>query len=201
MAKIKYGMVIDLRRCVGCHSCSVACKVENDVPPGVWRSWVKIIEKGKYPDVRNYFLPSLCNHCDRPICAQVCPTKASYQRPDGIVLVDPHKCIGCRYCMAACPYDARHVNPLKKIISKCFFCHHRIDAGLEPACVDTCPANARTFGNIYDPKSEVAKLISTNSVNVLKQQMATYPSVFYIDLDKDAADPLRGSEHRWREIE
>jgi Fe-S-cluster-containing dehydrogenase component len=103
--------------------------------------------------------------------------------------------------MAACPYDVRYVDPLKKIVSKCFFCHHRIDAGLKPACVETCPANALTFGNIYDPKSEVARLISTNSVVVLKQQLGTYPSVFYIDLDMDLADPLRGSEHKWREIE
>ncbi len=157
----------------------------------------------KHPAFRweDYFLPTLINNSDRPVCVQVSPTRATYQRPDGIVLVDPHKCIGCRYCMAACPYDARYVNPLKKIVQKCFFCHHRVDAGLEPACVETCPANARIFGNIYDPKSDAAKLISTNSVMVLKQQMATYPSVFYIDLDKDLADPLRGSEHKWREIE
>jgi tetrathionate reductase subunit B len=195
--KVRYAMVVDLRRCVGCHSCSVACKVENEVPLSVWRSWVKVIEKGKYPEVRRFFLPYLCNNCERPICVTVCPTKASYQRDDGIVVVNPHKCIGCRYCMASCPYDARHVNPLRHIVQKCFFCSHRVDAGLEPACVETCPAGARIFGNLNDPNSEVARLIATNPVTVLKQQMATYPQVYYIELDMDVADPLKGSEHKW----
>ena len=201
MGKVRYGMVIDLRRCVGCHSCVVACKVENEVPVGVWNSWVKIIEKGKYPKVGKFFLPSLCNNCQRAICVTVCPTKASYQREDGIVMVDPHKCIGCRYCMASCPYEVRYIDPLKRCARKCFFCSHRVDAGIQPACVQTCPAKARSFGDLHDPGSEVARLIATNSVTVLKQWMATYPSVFYIDMDMDVADPLRGSEFKWREGE
>jgi tetrathionate reductase subunit B len=191
-------MVIDLRRCVGCHTCAVACKVENDVAPGVWRSWVRITEKGTYPNVSRFFLPSLCNNCERPVCVSVCPVGASYKREDGIVMVDPHTCIGCRYCMASCPYNARYVNPLKKIVQKCFFCHHRVDAGLQPACVETCPAGARIFGNMNDPESEVAKVIAKNPTAVLKQWMATYPSVYYIGLDMEVADPLKGRGFEWR---
>ena len=101
----RYAMVIDLRKCIGCHSCSVACKTENDVPPSVWRSWVKIVEKGSYPLSRQYSLPILCNNCENPICVRVCPTKASSQREDGIVMIDPHKCTGCKYCKS----DRSHV--------------------------------------------------------------------------------------------
>jgi tetrathionate reductase subunit B len=164
----------------------------------VWRSWVRITEKGTYPNVSRFFLPSLCNNCDRPVCVSVCPVGASYKREDGIVMIDPHTCIGCRYCMASCPYNARYVNPLKKIVQKCFFCHHRVDAGLQPACVETCPAGARIFGNMNDPESEVAKVIAKNPTAVLKQWMATYPSVYYIGLDMEVADPLKGRGFEWR---
>lgn len=191
----RYAMVIDLRRCIGCHSCSVACKAENAVPLGVWRSWVKQIEKGRYPNVRKFFLPSLCNNCANPICIQNCPTKATWQRDDGIVMVDEHRCIGCKYCIASCPYDARHINPLKKIVQKCYWCYHRVDKGLEPACVNTCPVGARTFGDLNDANSEVFKLISTNPVQVIKQNMATFPQVYYIGADKDVIDPFVGTEH------
>lgn len=185
-------MVIDLRKCVGCHSCSVACKAENDVPPGVFRSWVKVIEKGNYPNVSKSFLPSLCNNCENPICVRNCPVGASYKREDGIVLVDPHRCIGCKYCMASCPYDVRFINPLRKIVQKCYFCHHRVDAGLMPACVETCIGRARVFGNMNDPNSDVAKLLATEPVTALKPEMATDPHVFYIGADLDAMDPMKG---------
>ncbi len=192
--EVRYSMVIDLRRCIGCHSCSVACKSENDVPLSVFRSWVKIIEKGKYPNVSRSFLPSLCNNCEQPICVQNCPTKASYQREDGIVMVDPHKCIGCKYCIASCPYDVRFVNPIKRIVQKCYFCNHRVDAGIAPACVVTCLGRARVFGNIKDPKSEISQLLATNPVQVLKPEMATKPQVFYIGVDLEAMDPMKGRE-------
>ncbi|MFQ6092320.1 MAG: 4Fe-4S dicluster domain-containing protein [bacterium] len=192
MAKIRYAMVIDLRKCIGCHSCSVACKAELDVPLGVFASWVKIIEKGTYPNVSRSFLPSLCNNCENPICVTNCPVEASYKREDGIVMVDPHRCIGCHYCMASCPYDVRYVNPLKDIVQKCSFCVHRVEAGIEPACVETCLGAARFFGDMNDTKSTVAQLLATNPVHVLKPEMATDPRVYYIGADLDVMDPLKG---------
>jgi tetrathionate reductase subunit B len=195
MAKVRYGMVLDLRRCIGCHSCSVACKAELEVPLGVFASWVKIIEKGRYPTVTKSFLPCLCNHCESPICVKNCPVGASYKRDDGMVMVDPHRCIGCKYCMASCPYDVRYVDPFKHIVQKCTFCVHRLDAGLVPACVETCLGRARIFGNIEDPSSEIAQLLAANPVQVLKPDLATSPSVFYIAADLDAMDPMKG----WKE--
>ena len=186
MTSVRYGFVIDLRKCIGCHTCSVACKRENTVPLGVWRSWVKQVEKGSYPYIRKSFLPLLCNNCENPICVTVCPVKASYRRKDGIVLVDPHRCIGCRYCMAVCPYDARYVNPRVNIVEKCYWCEHLIDQGMKPACVDACPTQARIFGDINDHNNEVVKLLATNPVQVIKPEMGTYPKVFYIGADLEA---------------
>ena len=180
---VRWGMVIDLRRCLGCQSCMVACKAENGVPLGVWRTWVKQVEKGRFPHVSKSFLPSLCNNCERPICNSVCPVRATYVRPDGIVMVDPHRCIGCKYCIAACPYEVRYVDPIKKIVQKCFWCQHRIDAGLKPACVAACIGGARIFGDLNDPESEVARLLATKSVQVLKADKGTDPQVYYISLD------------------
>ena len=113
----RYSMVIDLRRCVGCHACTVACKQENNVHLTAFRTWVKQIEKGSYPNVRKMSLPSICNHCDKPICVQNCPVGASYQRADGVVLIDYDRCIGCKYCIASCPYDVRFVNPVRKTVT------------------------------------------------------------------------------------
>lgn len=191
MTQVRYGMVIDLRKCIGCHTCSVACKRENAVPLGVWRSWVKQIEKGRYPHVRKSFLPLLCNNCENPICVTVCPVRASYQRKDGIVLVDPHRCIGCRYCMAVCPYDARYINPRVNVVEKCYWCFHRVDQGMKPACVEACPPQARIFGDLNDPNQEVGRLLATNPVQVIKPEMGTYPKVFYIEADLDALRPER----------
>lgn len=188
--KVRYGMVIDLRKCMGCNTCSVSCKVENDVPPGVFRSWVKVVEKGTYPNVRRSFLPILCNNCENPICLQNCPVNATWQREDGIVIVDPHRCIGCKYCIASCPYNVRHINPIRKIVQKCTFCHHRVDAGLQPACVESCPPGARIFGDLNDPDSEISKLLVENATQVLKPEMGTDPRVFYIAADKAAMDPF-----------
>jgi len=186
--KKRYAMLIDLRKCIGCNACAVACKSENEVPLGVWRSWVKRVEKGKYPHAKEYFLPIVCNNCAKPICVTVCPVKASIQRADGIVYVDPHRCIGCRYCMASCPYGVRYINPVSGIVEKCFWCHHRVDAGLDPACAVACPTGAILFGDLNDPDSRVTKALAENAIQVLKAEMGTDPQTFYIGLDQEAVD-------------
>jgi tetrathionate reductase subunit B len=186
--KKRYAMLIDLHKCIGCNACAVVCKSENDVPLGVWRNWVKRVEKGTYPHSKEYYLPVVCNNCAKPICVTVCPVKASIQRVDGIVYVDPHRCIGCRYCMASCPYGVRHVNPVKKIVEKCFWCHHRIDAGLEPACVLACPTGAILFGDRNDPESQIAKALAENAVQVIKAELGTDPQTYYMGLDQDVVD-------------
>lgn len=191
---IRYGFVVDLRRCTGCQACSVACKAEMDVPLGVFRTWVKQIEKGRYPYVSASFLPSMCNQCDQPICLRNCPTRATYQLDDGIVVVDPHRCIGCKYCIASCPYEVRYLNPLKKIVEKCEMCRHRLDRGLEPACVSTCPSGALVFGNMKDPSSRISQMIAKFPLQVLKPDRSTGPQVFYIGVDHDAAEARGGGE-------
>ena len=180
----RYAMVIDTRRCVGCQACSVACKTENDVPLGETRNWVEYIEKGEFPNVRRSFLPRLCNHCEDPQCVSVCPTGATYKRKeDGIVVVDSDVCIGCKYCIQACPYGMRFINPKTGTADKCDFCLHRVEKGLVPSCVNTCQGRARIFGDLNDPESEVSQLIATNATTVLRPEMGTGPMVFYIDAD------------------
>jgi tetrathionate reductase subunit B len=176
----RYGMVIDLRKCTGCHSCTIACKSEFEVPKGKWRAWVKDMEQGKYPNVSRQFLPRLCNHCEDAPCVSVCPTKAAHKRDDGIVLIDYDICVGCGYCIVACPYDARFRNPIDGVANKCTFCAHRVDKGLKPVCVDNCTGRARVFGDLTDPDSEAFKLISQNPTIVLKPELGTDPHVFYI---------------------
>lgn len=196
--KVQYGMVIDVRRCIGCHSCTVACKSEFDVPPGVNRSWVEYVEKGVYPNVGRSFLPRLCNHCSEPPCVGVCPTNATYKREqDGIVVVDAGLCIGCKYCIQACPYDARFLNPVTNVADKCDFCIHRVSQGLVPSCVNTCVGGARIFGDLGDPDSDVSKLVASNRVTVLRGEMGTFPNVYYIGADHtdeiDARRPAVGT--------
>lgn len=178
----RYAMVIDLRRCVGCFSCQVTCKMENNVPFDYFRSKVLVTERGTYPDVKRHFLPTLCNHCENAPCVQVCPVGASYRREDGLILVDDKKCIGCGYCVQACPYDARYINATG-VAEKCTFCQHRVDAGLEPACVHNCVGKARLFGDLNDPQSPVSKLVNSHSVQRLKSNLGTEPYVFYLDAD------------------
>jgi len=179
-----YGMLIDTRRCIGCHTCSVSCKSEFDVPLGVTRSWVEYTEKGTYPNVSRQFLPRLCNHCRHPQCVDVCPTGATYKRPqDGIVVVDSGQCIGCKYCIQACPYDARFLNPVTGFAEKCDFCIHRVSKGLEPSCVNSCIGGARIFGDISDPTSEISRQLATNPTTVLRPGKGTEPQVYYIGAD------------------
>jgi len=182
---VRYGMVIDCNKCVGCHLCAVACRQEYDVPKGVWRSWVKEIEKEDSTERKKCFLPRLCNHCENAPCVSVCPVGASYKREDGIVLTDYKKCIGCKYCIVACPYDARFLNPLILTSDKCTFCDHRLEEGKLPACVEICPRGARIFGDLNDHESEVAKLIHGKPVEVMKKKLGTKPQVYYINPDKD----------------
>ena len=182
--KKQYAMVIDARRCYGVHACTVACKAEYEVPLGENRSWVEEIEKGNYPNVSRSFLPRLCNHCDEPACVSVCPTGATWKRDeDGIVVIDKNICIGCKYCVQACPYDMRFVNEDTGTADKCDFCIHRVSQGLNPACVEACPSRARIFGDLNDPESEVSKLIAQNPVTVLRPEKGTQPNVYYIGAD------------------
>ena len=189
--KPHYGMLIDLRRCTGCHACSVSCKAEFEVPLGATRSWVEYIEKGDFPNVSRHFLPRLCNQCSEPQCVSVCPTGATWKREeDGVVVIDPEICIGCKYCVLACPYDSRFINPTTGAADKCDFCLHRVSKGLVPACVNACIGEARVFGDLNDPESEISKLIASNPVTVLRQEMGTEPNVYYIDADH--SDPSNG---------
>lgn len=187
----RYGMVIDLRRCFGCHACSIACKAEQDVPLGFFKSWVMVSEKGRYPDAKRNFLPVLCNHCDSPPCVAACPTQATKLRRDGIVDLDEEVCMGCKYCIQACPYGVRYIDPATRTVGKCDFCLHRVEQGMLPACVNTCNARARVFGDLNDPGSAVSRLIASEAVEVLRPTMDTDPRVFYIGLDQDAYTPVK----------
>jgi Fe-S-cluster-containing dehydrogenase component len=198
----RYGMVIDLGRCIGCHACSLACKAQNGTSSGVWWSKVLTAEVGQYPSSRITSTPMLCMHCKNPACVDVCPTGASYKRPDGIVAVNYDQCMGCRYCETACPYGARTfidslkayypkfgLNPYEQMMyakhqvgveEKCNFCMDRIASGLQPACVAACPGYARFFGDLDDPNSEVSKLITRKHAEQLLPELGTNPSVYYI---------------------
>ena len=176
-----YGFVIDNRMCIGCHACSTACKAENEVPLGVYRTWVKTTEVGQFPDVTRHFQVTRCNHCANPPCVRICPTEAMYQRADGIVEFDKDACIGCKACMQACPYDAIYIDPETKTASKCHYCAHRTDIGLEPACVVVCPEHAIIAGDMNDPTSEISQVLATNTVVVRKPEQGTSPKVFYIE--------------------
>lgn len=178
--KRRMAMVIDLRRCFGCNACAVACKAQFDVPLGVWRSWVIATEKGKYPNVVRQFLPVLCNHCENTPCLKGCPATAIVRDENGIVEQLEEECIGCGYCIQTCPYKMRFKHPIKKVVNKCNFCKERLAQGLEPACVNTCNAKARVFGDLNDPNSEVSKLIAKNPVQILLPEQNTKPKVFYI---------------------
>lgn len=177
----RYAMAIDLSLCVGCAACAVACKMENEVPPGVFNLWIREREIGEYPNLVVEFRPEQCLHCENPPCVPVCPTGASYQTQDGLVLVDPKKCIACGACIAACPYDARYLHPAG-YVSKCTFCAHRLEKGKVPACVETCPTYCRAFGDLDDPESPVAKALkAAGRVDVLRPEQGTRPKLFYLN--------------------
>jgi tetrathionate reductase subunit C len=181
----RYAMVIDLTKCIGCHSCTQACKSTFDLPEGTWRCWVTKIRRSDGKNTKDLYLPRLCNHCEHPPCVSVCPVEATYKDENGMVLQRYDRCIGCKYCMMACPYNMRYVHPKLKVVDKCTFCDHRVKNGLEPACVAACPPKVRTFGDLNDPSSEVSRLVTTMPTTVLKPDLGTEPRVFYIGADKD----------------
>lgn len=212
---IRWVFLVDAQKCVGCGFCVKACKIENEVPydAPVSRTWVERYVVTK--DLRTYidsphggrdgfndkkirgeeiaaeeiakafFVPKLCNHCESPPCVQVCPVGATYQTNDGVVLVDRSWCIGCGYCIMACPYGVRFFHPVHKVADKCTFCYHRIMHGMKPACVEACAFSARKIGNLKDADDEVARIVATQRVAVLKDEYGTKPQVFYIGLDKN----------------
>jgi len=198
----RMGMVIDLDKCTGCKGCAVACKSEFKTNLGVFKSNVIELEHGRYPKTKRDFLPWLCNHCDNPVCITDCPVdpisatfegvkyqkRATYKRPDGVVLVDQHRCVGCGQCIESCPYKARFFNPTQKAggdktmnpADKCTLCEHRLDKGVVPSCVNTCCGRARIVGDLNDPKSEASKLLKKNRSKTLLSRKRTKPQVSYI---------------------
>lgn len=204
---MRYGMVIDLRRCIGCNSCTIACKQEHGTGPGIFLSRTIVSERGRYPKARMDYLPLLCMHCEDAPCVKACPTGASRKLESGVVVVDQDKCMGCQSCITSCPYDARvlvtkaapyygekGVTDYEKscrdrhqagTVEKCDFCIDRVEAGLTTACVLTCPAHARIFGDLDDPASDVSKLIAERGGYQLQPQHGTGPSVFYLPHDEE----------------
>jgi tetrathionate reductase subunit B len=211
----RWGFLIDLDKCIGCKACAVACKTESDVPLGVFRSSVKELDEGNYPHTKRSFVPWLCNHCKEPVCLKDCPVdevnaefvwpdksiekfkkKATYQRPDGVILIDNDRCVGCGACVGLCPYKVRFLNPVKKTVSsdavgdqpaeKCDLCVSRLDNGVVPACVNTCQAKARIVGDIGDPDSEISRIIRDKSANALLPEKGTDPQCRYVSLNPKA---------------
>lgn len=176
-------LVVDLDRCIGCKSCEVACKQENGVVLGsYWNKVKQMGPRGKYPDLQMYFLPVMCQQCISPECVRVCPTGASYKNEENIILVDKEKCIGCRYCIMACPYEARTFNKEQKVVEKCTLCVHLLAIGENPACVKNCVGKARFFGDIDDPNSDAAKALKkagSDSVHSMPD-VGNQPSARYI---------------------
>ncbi len=224
-SEVRWGFLIDLTACRGCHACSVACKTESDVRLGVFRNSVIEGESGTYPDTKYLAIPWLCNHCEAPSCLDRCPTdpikaslampsgeeveywaRATYQRPDGLVLMDQDRCVGCGRCVEDCTYGARFLDWAKaaggdpasvgltiaspKAADKCDLCVHRLEQGLVPACVNTCPADARMVGNLNDPNSAINAAIAAGGADVssLKESSENEPRVFYIGLDEAIFD-------------
>lgn len=204
-----YGVAIDIEKCIGCASCARACKKENDVPPEpfFFRNWVEqyvitIHEEVKVsspnggidgfkklvPDdevYKSFFVPKMCNHCAKSPCTQVCPVGASFESEEGIALVDKSYCIGCGYCVQACPYGCRYLDPKQGVVDKCTLCYHRLQKGLDPACMAVCPTRARIYGDLNDKKSEIVKFIKDNNCVVLKAQLNTGSKCFYNSLSQE----------------
>jgi len=175
--------------CIGCHACTVACKSEHDVPIGVNRTHVKYIEKGEFPKSTREFSVHRCNHCADAPCVEICPTTALYTRADGIVDFDNDRCIGCKSCMQACPYDALYIDPETNTAAKCNYCAHKIDGGYEPACVIVCPVEAIISGDLDDSKSKIALLVANEETTVRKPEKMTDPNLYYVNGTNEMLNP------------
>ncbi len=208
MAEKRYVMLVDIKRCIGCHTCAIACKSGNNLPNEVW--WNRALTYGgremdtpygKYPYLKKQYLTLACQHCEKPACVKACPAEATYRREDGVVMQDYNKCLGCRLCIMACPYDSVRtynenspeyyldfpvgdklvVSQQKGTVSKCNFCYHRLDKGMQPNCVEVCPAKARFFGDAEDPESEVSQILKTRKYTQLLKDKGTRPSVYFLE--------------------
>ncbi len=187
----RLGFLLDSDSCIGCHACTVACKSEHDVPLGVNRTWVKYIESGEFPNSARHFSVMRCNQCDDAPCMTICPTTALFRASNGVVDFDDSRCIGCKGCMNACPYDAIYINPETNTANKCNFCNHRIEVGLEPSCVVVCPTQAIKVVDFDDPTNEATRIIGREDVSVRSPEQGTNPKVFYRGADQASLDPLR----------
>ncbi len=186
----RWAKIIDQSRCIGCHACTTACKSENEVPLSVSRTYVKSVDVGVFPEARRNFQVTRCNQCADAPCVTACPTSAMFTRADGIVDFDKESCIGCKACIAACPYDAIFINPEDHSAEKCNFCAHRIDVGLEPACSVVCPVEAILVGDLNDPTSKVAQTVGRSPVTVRRPEKDTKPNLFYKGAHQSTLDPL-----------
>ena len=189
MTRLGFALLSD--SCIGCHACTVACKSEHDVPLGVNRTWVKYIETGEFPNTGRSFSVMRCNQCDDAPCMTICPTSALYRAPNGVVDFNDDNCIGCKSCMNACPYDALYINPETNTAHKCNYCNHRVEVGLEPACVVVCPTHAIVTGDLDDPNSEVSKIVARDKTAVRAPEQGTNPKVFYRGVNQASLDPTR----------
>ena len=187
---MRLGFLLNQETCIGCHACTVACKSEHGVPLGAFRTWVKHIERGTFPDVKRHFSVMRCNHCDDAPCMDICPTRALFRRQDGVVDFDSEACIGCKSCLQACPYDALYIDPESNTAAKCNFCAHRLDQGLEPACVIVCPVQAIGVGDLDDPNGSLSKLAAAGAA-VRKPELGTKPKTYYLGADAASLDPLQ----------
>jgi Fe-S-cluster-containing dehydrogenase component len=187
---MQYAFVLDQRRCIGCHACTVACKSENEVPLGDFRTWVKYTDVGAFPTVRRHFAVLRCNQCTAAPCVTICPVTALDKRPDGIVDLDKDVCIGCKACMQACPYDALYLNEDTGGAEKCHFCAHRVEQGLKPACEIVCPETAIISGDLHDPQSPVSRLLGeVPGATVRRPEQGTGPNVFYLGAHAASLEP------------
>lgn len=178
-SKKRYAMTVDTRQCVGCKACVLACKSENDVPDGYCRDWIVEDVRGEFPNLSAEIRSERCNHCSDSPCVTACPTGASHVQEGGVVMVNHGKCTGCKACIGACPYDARFVHP-KGYVDKCTFCLHRVNRGLEPACVGVCPTGTLAFGDLRDPDSHVSSLLRTRKSKVNHPESGAEPNVYFL---------------------
>jgi len=175
----RYGIAIDTTKCIGCHACRVACQNQNDLP--VDEQFNRIVEKerGKFPSFSKEFVPLQCNHCENAPCARVCPTGATYVTAEGVVMVNPKTCVGCKYCIEACPYKMRTLDHARGIVVKCRLCIEMVREGGTPACVSTCPTQVRIFGDLDDPRSEISRFIAEHRAQPLRADLNTGPKIYY----------------------